>query len=43
VNIVEVMDVVGKNWSGLSDPFVVVEVMGQKQKTKVSGRLIELL
>jgi hypothetical protein len=35
VNIIEVSDVVGKNFSGLSDPFVVVELMGQKQKTKV--------
>jgi hypothetical protein len=35
VHIVEVMDLVGLNDSGLSDPVVHVEVMGQMQQTKV--------
>ena len=34
VHIVEVADIKGANMSGMSDPFVVVEVMGQRYKTR---------
>ena len=34
VAIVEVMDLVGKDYSGMSDPYVAVEVMGLKKKTR---------
>jgi hypothetical protein len=35
VHIIEVADIKGYNASGLSDPFCVLEVFGQKQKTRV--------
>lgn len=34
VGIIEVLDLVGKNYSGLSDPYVEVEVLGMKKKTR---------
>lgn len=34
VHVIEVADIKGANMSGMSDPFVVVEVMGQKYKTR---------
>lgn len=34
VNIIEVMDIKGANASGLSDPFVSVDVLGQKRRTE---------
>lgn len=37
--IVEVADLVGKNYSGLSDPFVEVEVLGLKKKTRFQKEL----
>jgi hypothetical protein len=39
VAIVEVADLVGKNYSGLSDPFVEVEVLGVKKKTRFQKEL----
>lgn len=34
VQIVEVMDLVGKDYSGMSDPYVAIEVLGIKKKTR---------
>jgi Ca2+-dependent lipid-binding protein len=34
VQIVEVVDLVSKNYSGMCDPYVVVEVMGMTKKTR---------
>lgn len=35
MHIIEVIDLVGTNSSGLADPIVFVEVMGQRQHTRV--------
>lgn len=37
--IIEVLDLVGKNYSGLSDPYVEVEVLGMKKKTRFQKEL----
>eukprot|EP00596_Hydrurales_sp_CCMP1899_P004949 CAMPEP_0119051930 /NCGR_PEP_ID=MMETSP1177-20130426/73383_1 /TAXON_ID=2985 /ORGANISM="Ochromonas sp, Strain CCMP1899" /LENGTH=1845 /DNA_ID=CAMNT_0007031303 /DNA_START=346 /DNA_END=5881 /DNA_ORIENTATION=+ len=34
VHIIEVVDLTGKNYSGLSDPYVEIEVLGVKKKTR---------
>jgi Ca2+-dependent lipid-binding protein len=39
VAIIEVLDLVGKNYSGLSDPYVEVEVLGMKKKTRFQKEL----
>ena len=39
ISIIEVLDLVGKNYSGMSDPFVEVEVLGIKKKTRFQKEL----
>ena len=40
ITIIEVLDLIGKSYSGMSNPFVEIEVLGIKKKTRFQKKTV---